>query len=565
MLKCPGCGGEMQYDTKEHKVKCKYCGSLFEVHELTEKYKQAKAEKEQIDEMNSYEGKAYKCTECGATLLSFDDTAITFCSYCGSQAMLEDKMMKQNNPDVVIPFEKSKEECISAYKKKIAKFMFAPDYMKSKITLDKFRGIYMPYGIYDLKYQGDANMKGSKYAYRRGDYQYYKDYMITAHDVDISYVGVSFDLVSKFYDNFSTSIPFRVNDAIPFDVAYMAGYYADCLDVKTVTYNYMATQVVLPDEKRRLLWRREFLKYGCTSPSINLMPHPRIGMFPVYFLAVRNEKNDAVHYAVVNGQTGEVAIEIPIDFKKYLGLSLFIASIAFIILNLSFTIKPNTALQFSIIASILCFLTSKKQLSEIEKKRTHQDDKGYESVHHEEKDAATKWEKSKSVATGKAFAFGLLSCFLCSICAMPILSEMPIQLKLKMGTGMGVMVFIFFEIGVYYLARNLMLKKLKLDAMQERKRYKETYSKEAFWEKGWEEEQEEEKMKRRFLRKEILAIVISAIVMIMGEAEDMFYYGAIIVSLILILLSFSDLVKEHNMLVSNKLPQLEKRGGDENG
>ena len=49
----------------------------------------------------------------------------------------------------------------------------------------------------------------------------------------------------------------------------------------------------------------------------------------------------------------------------------------------------------------------------------------------------------------------------------------------------------------------------------------------------------------------------------MNFVNDAYYYGAAIISLALVLLSFSDLVKEHNILVTNKLPQLEKRGGDE--
>ena len=49
----------------------------------------------------------------------------------------------------------------------------------------------------------------------------------------------------------------------------------------------------------------------------------------------------------------------------------------------------------------------------------------------------------------------------------------------------------------------------------------------------------------------------------MNFINDEYYYGAAIISLVLVVISFKDLVKEHNILSSNKLPQLEKRGGDE--
>lgn len=76
--------------------------------------------------------------------------------------------------------------------------------------------------------------------------------------------------------------------------------------------------------------------------------------------------------------------------------------------------------------------------------------------------------------------------------------------------------------------------------------------------------QERKKRNIEFLYKTIFAMIIPLIPLVMRSVNDMDYYFASIVSLIFIVLSFYDLVKEHNLLVSNKLPQLEKRGGDEN-
>ena len=63
-----------------------------------------------IAKKETYEGKGYTCSQCGATLLTFDETAITFCSYCGSQAMIEEKMIKRNHPEFIIPFKKNTNE-----------------------------------------------------------------------------------------------------------------------------------------------------------------------------------------------------------------------------------------------------------------------------------------------------------------------------------------------------------------------------------------------------------------------------------------------------------------------
>lgn len=454
MIKCPNCEGEMKFDVKLQKVKCEYCGSVFEPGEINANIKTS-------EETNSYEGKAYRCSQCGAELLTFDDTAITFCSYCGSQAMIEDKMLKHNNPDFIIPFKKTKEECVNAYKNKVSKFFFAPKYMKSDLAVEKFRGIYMPYGIFNVSKKGIVKNKGTKYAYRRGDYVYYNDYEINA-DIDATYDGISYDLVSKFYDNYSTAIPFNYMEAVPFNSDYLTGYYADSFDVGVDVYKDIAEEVVMPDARAKLKKNAEFGRYGCSNPKVYFDVASKIGMFPTYFLSMRDKKNKNINYAIVNGQTGKVAADLPIDFKKYILVSLVLAITIFLLINPSLVLSPTKVSVFSAIAALISFFISYKQVKKIEKKEMYSDDAGMK--------AATDNKK-----------------------------------KIKKG-----------------------------------------------------------KRRLRFLYKEVIAFIITLLPIWTSAINDSFFYGSAIISLILIVFSFYDLVKEHNLLASNKLPQLEKRGGDEN-
>lgn len=483
MIKCPNCAGEVQFNPKLQQVECKYCGSLFSPEELSEKLK-AVSEKAVND---FYEGKTYTCSQCGATLMTFDDTAITFCSYCGSQAMLEDKMLRINNPDFIIPFQKTKEECVEAYKQKVSKFLFAPNDMKESFVVDKFRGIYMPYVIYDLKKDGVTRNLGSKYAYRRGDYVYYHDYQIVA-DVDISYEGISYDLVSKFYDNYSTAIPFRYQDAITFRPGYLAGYYADALDVNETVYVDTAMKVIAPDVGERLKHRKEFRKFGCQNPKVLFQNEQKIGMFPVYFLAIRDKNNQKVSYAVVNGQTGKVAVDLPIDFRKYIFGSLLLSVVIFLLIQSFLVLTPASITAFSIITALLSLVISIHQNKKIDIRQHHKDDKGVIDVLRRE--YIRKRKESLLPDTG-------------------------------------------------------LTKEQKLSAQLEKKNQR--------------------KRKLKFLYKEILAIIIPLVILFSNLASDLYYYGAAIISLLLVILSFYDLVREHNLLVSNPLPQFEKRGGDENG
>lgn len=457
MIKCPNCKAELKFNAKDQQIHCDYCGSTFSPKELEIKVKKAE-EKEKTS--GTYEGKSYACSQCGATLLTFDETAITFCSYCGSQAMIESKLIKKNNPQFIIPFKKTKEECIDAYKKKVAQSLFAPSYMKSDIVVSKFRGIYIPYCVYKLSFHGESKNKGSKYAYRRGDYKYYDDYIINAK-VDADYDGISYDMVSNLYDKFSHAIPHEFNGAEKFNVNYLAGFYADTADVGDHIYEDDAIKIATEDSTNYLNRKGEFSKYGCSNPKVEFqVSDKKMGMFPLYFLAIRDKKEQYVNYAIVNGQTGKVVVDLPVDFKKYIFASLLLTMPVFLLILPVFVVTPRTICTFSTISAIISMTISIRQMKKINDRENHLDDEGY----------------------------------------------------------------------IYNNA---------------------------------EEKKKKGKIKFKHLFKQIISILLGIFVLLANFVADAYYYGASIIILCLVIWSFYDLVIEHNLLVSTKLPQLEKRGGSE--
>ncbi len=457
-MKCSSCGAELRLDPKSQKLICDYCGSTFDV----EGYKpDAKIAKESSN-IEKIDAKVYSCTQCGANLLTFDDTAVTFCSYCGSSMVIEPKLYKEEAPSYVIPFKLTKDDCENIYKKRVNSFPFAPKYLKQDVVISKFRGIYMPYGVYTAEHHGVQINKGSKYSHHRGNYDYYDDYTITA-DIDATYDGISFDLSSQFQDSFSQAIaPFNYKEALPFNVKYLSGFYADSLDVAKNLYDSSVEDIVETMASRELKKTRDFSRYGCSNPKLNLaITDVKTAYYPVYFLAIRS-KDDTINYAVVNGQTGKCAVEMPIDFKKYVLFSLLLAIPIFLFLNFAFTLTPTNVAIIALIMSIINLIISCSQTSSLNRKDKRLDDKGYKYKNSLIND------KNKKVKKNKTKVFKLL-----------------------------------------------------------------------------------------------LGIVISIGVLFINPVSDFYYYGAAIVALILVLLSFNDLVRQYNSLVGRKFAQLEKRGGDE--
>jgi len=389
MAKCPHCGAEFEYDVKKKSVFCAYCGSEFNPQELKKDVKTAKKNESVIS------GKTYSCTQCGATLMTFDETAVTFCSYCSSQNVVENEVVKEKAPDVIIPFSKTEEECIKNYKRKISNFLFSPSYMKSDVIVKKFRGIYMPYAIYKLVHHGDCVNKGKKYSHRSGDYVYYDDYDIHAV-VDSTYDGVSFDLLSKFYDDYSQSIPFDSRKAEEFNPNYLAGFYADRGDVPDDTYYSDASLIASNDSTRFLKKEKIFAKYGCTTPKVGYgVSDKRYAVFPMYFASIRSKDNKHIHYAAINGQTGKVAADMPISFIKYIIFSLILSIPIFLVINLIPMILPKVISFFVIVMSIIAWIMCGKELEKCNDRYGRYNDKGYSSLFVEVDDNGNKKKRKR--------------------------------------------------------------------------------------------------------------------------------------------------------------------------
>ena len=464
MAKCPHCGAEFKFDARKKLVHCDYCGSDFNPKELKKEVKQSKKREDLIS------GKTYSCTQCGATLMTFDETAVTFCSYCSSQNIVENEVIKEKAPDLIIPFSKTEEECIKNYKRKISNFLFSPSYMKSEMVVKKLRGIYMPYAVYKLIHTGDCVNKGKKYSHRSGDYVYYDDYDIHA-DVDASYSGISFDLLSKFYDDYSQSIPFNAKEAEEFNPNYLPGFYADKGDVEVDTYYSDACTIASRDSTRFLKSQKIYSKYGCSNPTVGFgVSEKKYAMFPMYFMAIRSKDDKHIHYAAINGQTGKVAADMPISFPKYILFSLILTIPIFLFINIFPVILPRLVSFFTILMGIIAWCICASQIKKCNDRDGRYNDKGYSQQFMVEDENGKKKRKKSN-------------------------------------------------------------------------KYK---------------------VKAKYWVKYLIAIILSLLMVIFNPVNDAWFYGAAIIGLTLIIWSFYDLVKIHNQLVSRPIPQLEKRGGDEN-
>ena len=67
------------------------------------------------------------------------------------------------------------------------------------------------------------------------------------------------------------------------------------------------------------------------------------------------------------------------------------------------------------------------------------------------------------------------------------------------------------------------------------------------------------------LRKPISGIVLAAVILLLHPVSDWFYYIGAFGCMGTVFWAILDMIKQHNLLATRKLPQLNRRGGDDNG
>lgn len=553
MVVCKNCGAFMRFDPGTQRIKCDHCDS--EVSPVGIRVGDESGVTTVPDDDN-FEAEIYTCPQCGGDIVCDDDTAATFCSYCGaSSVVLSRRLEKIRKPRCVIPFKLTKEECFENYKKTLKKAIFAPSYLKNTTLIEKLRGIYMPYWIYDVKHEGGLYMTGKR-QHRSGDYLIVENYSISSF-INSDCDGLAFDASASFSDSLSRAIaPFDQSEAVDFSQAYISGFYADMCNVPARVYEDNAVSIV----------DKHIAKAVKTDPGLKIYDidtskssgdgavaktEETLGYFPVWFLSCRDKSGKNVSYAVVNGQTGKVAMDLPIDYGKYILGSLLLAVPVAVVLNLFMVLSPTALLITAIVFAAVSFFCLSSQLDLIYTRYLNHDDEGlvYKSMNHDMDDQIHEAFEQNGVKKKE-----------------PVLTNVRIGDKPSLLGVVGAILITFFQ-GARVMgdargtkfAIPVVILVFILSIFANRSKVTE-------YADSKEKPVRRMKMpggeKMAVLFKPLAAILIAVAILVIKPVHDMYYYGGAILSLLLTLISVYDLVKGHNKLALRRPPQFAKRGGD---
>lgn len=487
----------------------------------------------------------FTCTQCGGEIMAYDDTAVTFCSYCGTSTPLLSRLSAKRKPKYVIPFGITKDRAKELYAKAVKKVPFVDSQLTDNLTVEKIRGIYMPYYLYSV--MGNINFEGL--AERRETLGYKKviaEYKVKSN-VSVNYDQIAFDANSGFSDEMSSGImPYISSTMHDFNINYLSGFYADTYDVNPETYDEDSKEFVVKDIDK--FWGKQLfvdytLKDKITFKDNELKVSRRdLALFPVWFLA--NRYGDRVSYAAVNGATGKVYVETPVSFGKYLSGSVAIAFAIFIMLSL-FTMTPQIMMSICIMVAMVILFNLSDMSDRLFYHENGYMDKGMMEKMEEHKRSLAKWtimvNRSKKAKSKKVLSvIAALAVFaLPTVCGLAFAYCFVNRIESFAELVLGIML----ELTPVLLYVNVAIQKKIKDISD--------IPTAPF------------KWKLKYLLKPAISILAAIVIYIINPVEDLIYYIADIAMIVILIGAIMDAIKQHNNLTTRPLPQFKKRGGDE--
>ncbi len=357
--KCPACTGPLHYVGASGKLECDYCGSSYEVAEIEamfaqEEQKAKEAHKEEKEQESKKEEswdasgisqewgedgagmKTYHCPSCGAELLCDATTAATSCPYCGNPAVVPGQFTGGMKPDCVIPFKldqkAAKAALLSYYKGK----KFLPKSFVAGNKVQELKGIYVPFWLYDGVADAEADYHTTTSSVRRrGDYEITETRHYAVHrGGTIPFEKIPVDASSKMPDEYMDAIePYQYADLKPFSNAYLPGFLADQYDVSLEESAERADERAANSAVSAL--RSDVTGYQtCLEQNHSVRLHRgkvQYALMPVYMLATKWEEKN--YLFAMNGQTGKLIGNLPVDKKKYWAWFAGITSVLTLILG----------------------------------------------------------------------------------------------------------------------------------------------------------------------------------------------------------------------------------------
>lgn len=332
IYKCLTCGGDLQFSAETQNWTCKYCDDVFTLADL-DAAGQNQIDEQKMDTHTELEGDKsqyqstdgtiskdlvqYKCSHCGAEIITDRATAATICVYCSNPVIMSEQVVGGFSPDYVIPFRIDKSKVMDSFKA-FSKKPLTPKDFDCDAVVDKLQGVYIPFWLYSGTMSGSITCDGiNKRTYRSGDYRVTESkHHNVFRDGFLSFEKVPVDASSKTDDDAMDSIePYDFGAMVPFNIGYLAGYLAERYDQDQESCIPRANDRIINTGRDELIKTCHYDDVVVKQFNHDVdIKKTEYALMPAWLLYTKYKDKD--YLFAMNGQTGKFIGNLPISYPK---------------------------------------------------------------------------------------------------------------------------------------------------------------------------------------------------------------------------------------------------------
>ena len=316
IVKCNKCSGNMVFDPKQMCLVCESCGST-----------ECASVKPDPLGINH-------CQNCGGLIEEMRGKLSGFCENCGAPIIDDDALRSPMAPKYIIPFNISKMEAVEKFREKFKNVYLLPRDFIDSITEEKLEGTYIPYYFVDsnMEAEFDGTLTKTR-TYKSGEntvkevkyYRVVRELHMRYDNVPVSTSDYIEDKYKEYIEPFATTYEKRTDNTFngksdkglltDFHPMFMLGYFGEKMkktfaEVKNIYKQKMTT--FAKSSLKESLKGYDAVIFNNKNSNVNLNPEEEIsGLVPIWKHVYRYKNKDFNFY--INGQTGEVVGEPPID------------------------------------------------------------------------------------------------------------------------------------------------------------------------------------------------------------------------------------------------------------
>lgn len=329
-FKCPRCGAVTAYAIGQAGLACAHCGYQEKI-QADIVGTQAEQFEFSLDNLAvaahgwGEDRNDLRCLSCGAEITVPADSMATTCAFCGSNKVVQASAKKdQLRPKFLVPFKIDNQKCSQIAREWLGSSWMVPKELKQFAALERFTAIYLPYwtfhAITKAAWQAEVGHRVSERYYDASSKSWKTRTKIVWRwesgnaglDIDDLLVAGTERVSARHLGNVDH---FNLSEMVAYAPVFLAGLQAKGYDRPLEPAWEIAREVMREKTKDACMRQTSTSMVRNFSMKLDFSDESwRYLLLPVYLAAYQFDTK--TFHAIVNGQTGKISGQRPVDWKK---------------------------------------------------------------------------------------------------------------------------------------------------------------------------------------------------------------------------------------------------------